>query len=84
MRVALLDRVRATDGRPDPDLVAALCRELRAFARQEEEQAASEASGTPYWLACPPSVLGHRVAARVLRAGALRLEADARVWGTAT
>jgi len=58
------------------ELVLALCRELFRLAKDEEDQAAAEASRTPYWVACPPSVEGHRVAARALRADAARFEAE--------
>jgi hypothetical protein len=63
---------------PKRDLLAALCQELNALARREEDAAASEASRTPYWVACPPSVVAHRVAARLLRADADRFESAAR------
>ena len=47
---------------------------LRSFlfdlARRQDELAAHEAAGVPYWAPCPPSVLGHRTAAAALRAEA--------------
>lgn len=62
---------------PSVEIVTALCRELRRVAKGEEDRAAAEAADTPYWSACPPSVLAHRAAARALRADAERLEAQA-------
>ena len=59
------------------ELLTALCRELVQLARRDEETAASEAARTPYWVACPPSVEGHRSAARALWADVARLEAEA-------
>lgn len=60
------------------EVMTALCRELVHLAKLEEERAAAEAAVVPYWGACPPSVLAHRAAARVLRADARRLESEAR------
>ena len=60
------------------DIATAICHELIRLARQEEDTAAAEASSTPYWEPCPPSVSGHRQAARALRADAARLESRAR------
>ncbi|HET6986093.1 MAG TPA: hypothetical protein VFI00_05730 [Kribbella sp.] len=64
-----------------PDVVTALCQQLYALARREEEAAAHEASRTPYWSALPASVEAHRTAARLLRADADRLEFESRPWG---
>lgn len=61
-----------------PELVAALCRELARLAAREEEAAATEAARIPYWAPCPPSVQGHRAAARALRSDVARLEVEAR------
>ncbi|HSX68683.1 hypothetical protein [Nocardioides sp.] len=66
------------------DLLAALCRELFALAKHEDDVAAEEASQLPYWVPCPPSVVGHRAAARTLRAEAQRLEAAMRPLATAS
>jgi len=51
-------------------VAAALRRELLRLARTEEDRAAAEAAEVPYWSTCPPSVLGHRAAAVILRADA--------------
>lgn len=67
-----------TDSRPDPQLIAALCRELLHLAKLEEDRAAAEAAVIPYWSACPPSVLAHRAAARALRSDAERLANQSR------
>ncbi|HSV40349.1 MAG TPA: hypothetical protein VLI04_16425 [Nocardioidaceae bacterium] len=61
------------------DLIVALCRELITLAKSEEDLAAAEAARTPYWAPSPPTVEGHRAAARALRADAARLEAQVRV-----
>lgn len=66
------------------DLITALCRELFALAKHEDDVAAEEASRLPYWVPCPPSVVGHREAARALRAEALRLEVTTRSLATAS
>ena len=50
---------------------------LLELARQEDEIALAEAAAVPYWAPHPPSVLGHRVAAR-----ALRTEADCFLQGS--
>jgi hypothetical protein len=60
------------------DVINALCRELVRLARREEDAAATEAARTPYWSPCPPTVEGHRAAARVLWADVARLETEAR------
>ncbi|MEU4290602.1 hypothetical protein AB0E63_20445 [Kribbella sp. NPDC026596] len=70
-----------TEGRWTPDVVTALCQQLYALARREEEAAASLAARTPYWAPSPPSVEAHRTAARLLRADADRLEFESRPWG---
>ena len=43
---------------------------LLDLARRQDNMAADQASSTPYWAPCPPSVLGHRSAAAALRAEA--------------
>lgn len=58
-----------------PELLSALCRELVALAKKEEDQAAEEAARTPYWEPCPASVNAHRLAARLLRAEVEALDA---------
>jgi hypothetical protein len=58
------------------DVLPELCRELAALAKHEDEMAATEASRIPYWSPCPPSVGGHRAAARALRAAVERLRAS--------
>jgi hypothetical protein len=57
-------------------LAGALRRELLRLARDEEDQAATEAAAVPYWTASPPSVQGHRAAAAALRAKADHLVRD--------
>jgi hypothetical protein len=52
----------------NPGLVAALCHELNALAKHQEDAAAGVASQARYWASCPPSVEAHRTAARTLRA----------------
>ena len=69
---------RPPEAQRDHDLLVALCRELNLLARQEDDAAAAEASLVPYWRACPPSVVGHRAAARTLRTDAHRLERRTR------
>ncbi len=54
----------------DPVLTLALRRELLRLARAEDDLAADEAAATPYWSPTPTTVLGHRAAAALLRAGA--------------
>lgn len=49
------------------ELTGAICHALFELARREDELAAAEAAGVPYWAPCPPSVFGHRVAAEALR-----------------
>ena len=48
----------------------ALRRLLLRLAKAEEDRAADEAATVPYWMPCPASVLGHRLAAETLRAAA--------------
>jgi len=48
---------------------------LLQLAKGQDELAASQAATTPYWEACPVSVIGHRAAAAALRAEADRLAA---------
>ncbi|GAA1947824.1 hypothetical protein GCM10009798_03690 [Nocardioides panacihumi] len=55
-----------------------LRRILLELARREDECAADERATLPYWLACPPSVQGHRAAADALREQADRLLARTR------
>lgn len=43
---------------------------LLKLAKQQDDLAAQEAATVPYWAPCPPSVLGRRAAAEVLRAQA--------------
>ena len=43
---------------------------LIQFAKGQDELAANEAAATRYWAPCPPTVLGHRTAATLLRAEA--------------
>jgi hypothetical protein len=63
------------------DVVTALCRQLYTLARREEEAAAHEAARTPQWGPTPASVEVHRIAARLLRDDADRLEFESRPWG---
>ena len=46
---------------------------LLQLAKCQDELAANEAAATPYWAACPSSVVGRRAASVVLRAEADRL-----------
>jgi hypothetical protein len=57
---------------PDNNLPTdvALRRALLRLAREEEDRAATEAAAVPYWTVGPPSILGHRAAAAILRAQA--------------
>jgi hypothetical protein len=57
---------------PDVALAMLMRKELLRLAAVEDELAVTEAARTPYWEACPESVIAHRVAARVLRADADR------------
>lgn len=52
------------------ELTGAICDALFELARREDELAAVEAVGVPYWAPCPPSVYGHRAAAEALRSEA--------------
>jgi len=70
-----------TDRHWTPDVVTALCQQLYALARREEEAAANLAARTPYWAPSPAAVEVHRTAARLLRADADRLEFESRPWG---
>jgi hypothetical protein len=54
--------------------IPALRRLLFDLAKAEENRAADEAATIPYWRPCPPSVLGHRLAAEALRTSAEALE----------
>jgi len=75
------DLTGRTDSRKPTDLVAALCHELVVLAKVEADTAAAEASRVPCWAAHPPSVTGHREAARALR-GASGSEHLDRVSGS--
>ena len=44
-----------------------LRRILLELARQEDDRAAARAARQPYWAPCPPTVVGHRLAALALR-----------------
>ena len=55
---------------PDPDVSRLLRRLVYSLAREQEDIAAKEAALVPYWKPCPHSVIGIRVAARVLREAA--------------
>ena len=46
---------------------------LIQLAKRQDELAATEAAATPYWATSPPTVVGHRTAATLLRAEADRL-----------
>lgn len=46
---------------------------LIQLAKRQDELAATEAAAARYWAPCPPTVLGHRTAATLLRAEADRL-----------
>lgn len=64
--------IRALDRR-----TAAVVRQiLLQLANEQEEAAASEAAATPYWKACPVSVLGSRAAAEALRSAAEAMPAN--------
>lgn len=63
-------------GGPSSYVIAELCRQLLALARREDEAAADEAARLAYWEPCPPTVHGHREAARSLRETAFRLTAQ--------
>jgi len=52
------------------EVAAAVHQELLRLAYAEDQLAADEAARVRYWEPCPPSVQGHRSAARLLRAGA--------------
>jgi hypothetical protein len=60
------------------DLLATVRRELLRLADLEDHVASTEAARVPYWSAYPESVLGHRVAARVLRQNADRFLSPAQ------
>jgi hypothetical protein len=55
------------------EVTVVLRRELLRLAHLEEELAATQAAQVPYWAPLPPSVDGHRAAARALREDADRL-----------
>jgi hypothetical protein len=76
--------IRTSERTKSVELITALCRELMTLAKHEDDAAAAEASRIPYWDPCPPSVDGHRAAARVLRAEVERLEAETRLWAAAS
>jgi len=52
---------------------------LLGLARREDQLADTEAAATPYWAPCPTTVVGRRLAARLLRA-----EADQLLLGRAS
>lgn len=56
----------------DARLRYALRQELLRLARVEDQAASEEAARVAYWEPCPEIVLGHRAAARALRADADR------------
>lgn len=60
-----------------PELAAEICRSLWRLAKNEDEFADAETASTPYWRPASPLVLGHRAAARALRAAAERFETGA-------
>ena len=57
----------------DSTMTSELRSVLLKLARRQDDLAAHEAAATPYWAPCPPSVLGRRSAAAVLRAEADQL-----------
>jgi hypothetical protein len=65
------------------ELLTMLSRELIGIAKNEDDLAAHEASRTPYWAPTPPTVDGHRAAARALRRHAELFETAARERETA-
>lgn len=67
---------------PDIRLVELLRRELLKLAIHEDELAANQAAGVPYWAPTPASVIGHRAAAAALRDDADRISGLAAL-GTA-
>jgi len=68
-----MDPTNAVTTITDSSAFATLLRgELLRLAATEDELATQEAVEVPYWAPCPVSVLGHRAAARVLRADADR------------
>lgn len=68
----------------DSPLAAMMRRELLRLAAAEDELAATEGAEVPYWVPCPDSVLGHRAAARTLRARADRLLRNSLSLGAAS
>ena len=61
----------------DTTTTTRLCQALLEIARREDDMACAEAALVPYWAPQPPSVSGHRHAAR-----ALRSEADSLLSAT--
>lgn len=55
------------DREADNELVAHLRTILLKLAKQQDDLGAHEAAATPSWAPCPPSVIGRRAAAAVLR-----------------
>jgi hypothetical protein len=55
------------------EMTRKLYRILLQLSKEQDEFAATQAAATPYWAPCPPTVVGHRTAARLLRAEADRL-----------
>jgi hypothetical protein len=62
--------------RQSSEFLAALCDELLRIALHEDELAFDEAADAPYWAPRPPSVVGHRAAARALRDDVVQLRAQ--------
>lgn len=54
----------------DTEMATRLRLRLLALARRQDDLAAEEAAGTPYWKPQPDTVHGHRAAADALRAEA--------------
>ena len=54
----------------DPQVLELVRGIIFDLATEEEAAAADEAAEVPYWCSCPPSVIGHRAAARALRRAA--------------
>lgn len=63
------------------DDISSLLSKLHQIARREDQAAANEAAGTPYWAAYSESVVAHRAAARALREEISRLEQRLRHQG---
>jgi len=61
----------------DVDIARVLRRLLLSLANEQDSAAAEEAAQVPYWKPCPHSVIGIRLAARVLREAAEALPVPA-------